>query len=272
MIITAPRINMLQKFNQDGVCIQMTSKKKYNMYVLYTGSSDKEMLHTIMDACIDPKILHDVFIPQRIIKKHLHGKWQDVVDDIYRGYIFVEATDSNRLFLELKKIPKVSTLFANLLSDQNGLHSDYYEDLNFVALSDTDQKFIRMIGKSSPDEKAENGTGTDDLGNSYNKSHTMGISGIVIDCNEGESYKPGMKIKVVSGPLQGMEGLITKLNLHRREAFIKSPLFGGTEIKIGINILGTLKEWEQSHPSQTQIFSDHDSSDDSSDTEIKKAG
>lgn len=240
------------------------------MYVLYTGSSDKEMMHAILDSCIDPEILHDVFIPQRIIKKHLHGKWMDVADDIYRGYVFVEASDSDKLFLELKKIPKISTLFANILSDQNGLHSEYFENLHFIALSDADQKFIRMIGKSKSDKKDE--TGTDDLGNTYNKAHTMGVSGIVIDCKEGETYKPGMKIKVVSGPLQGMDGMISKLNLHRREAYIKSPLFGGTEIKIGINVLGTLKEWEQTHPSQIQVFTDGDSSDDSSDTEVKKAG
>lgn len=230
----------------------MASSKKFNMYVLYTGTSDKEMLHAILDSCIDPDILHDVFIPQRIIKKHLHGKWVDVVDDIYRGYIFVEASDSDKLFLELKKIPKISTLFANMLSDQNGMHSEYFEKLHFITLSEADQKFIRMIGRQKSDSQ-KNSQGTDDLGNTYNKAHTMGISGIVIDCNEGETYKPGMKIKVVSGPLMGMEGMISKLNLHRKEAFIKSPLFGGTEIKSGINVLGTLKEWEQTHPSQTPI-------------------
>lgn len=245
----------------------MASLKKYNMYVLYTGSSDKELLHAILDSCIDPDILYDVFIPQRIIKKHLHGKWKDVVDDIYKGYIFVEASDSGKLFLELKKIPKVSTLFANLLSDQNGLHSNYYEDLNFVPLSKTDQRFIQMIGRETPNGKRLSGTGTDDLGNSYNKAHTMGVSGIVIDCEPGESYKPGMKIKVVSGPLMGMEGQISKLNLHRKEAFIKSPLFGGSDMKIGIDVLGTIKEWEAAHPSQIQVFTENASNTTSLDTE-----
>lgn len=227
----------------------MSGNTKSDMYVLYTGTGDKAMLHAIMDACIDPSILIDVFIPQRIVRKHLHGKWQDVVDDIYRGYIFVETTDSEKLFLELKKIPKVSTLFANLLSDQNGLHNQYYEDISFVPLSKTDKHFIEMIGKDKPNGNRMSGTGTDDLGNTYNKSHTIDITGIVIDCKKGESYRPGMKVKIVSGPLQGMDGLISRLNLHRREAFIKSPLFGGTEMKIGIEVLGTLKEWEASHPS-----------------------
>lgn len=46
------------------------------------------------------------------------------------------------------------------------------------------------------------------------------------------------KVKILSGPLQGMEGNICKIDRHKRMAYLQIEMFGRTiEMKVGLEIL-----------------------------------
>lgn len=48
----------------------------------------------------------------------------------------------------------------------------------------------------------------------------------------------GSKVLVNSGPLQGMEGYIQKINRHKRRAYLKLPFFGRTQnVQVGLEIV-----------------------------------
>ena len=61
-------------------------------------------------------------------------------------------------------------------------------------------------------------------------NHTLGVSEIKLD--------PGMKVRVLRGQLFGLEGLIKKVNLHKRQVIITFPFSGKSiEATVGIDIL-----------------------------------
>ena len=48
----------------------------------------------------------------------------------------------------------------------------------------------------------------------------------------------GDKVHIFEGPLQGMEGLIRKIDRHKRMAYLKVEMFGRVvEMKVGVEIV-----------------------------------
>ena len=88
----------------------------------------------------------------------------------------------------------------------------------FAAILSTDGEF-------TPVSKEE----TYLIDNAYNNNGTLGSS---IGMIEGD------KIKILSGPLIGMEGAIKQINRHKRNATIELNMFGRTSrIQIGLEII-----------------------------------
>lgn len=53
-----------------------------------------------------------------------------------------------------------------------------------------------------------------------------------------EGIIEGSKVSVNSGPLQGMEGYIRKIDRHKRKAYLEIPFFGRTQnIQVGLEIV-----------------------------------
>ena len=61
-------------------------------------------------------------------------------------------------------------------------------------------------------------------------NHTLGISEITLE--------QGMKVRVLRGQLFGLEGLIKKVKLHKRQIIITFPFNGKSiEATVGIDIV-----------------------------------
>ena len=63
-----------------------------------------------------------------------------------------------------------------------------------------------------------------------------------------ESYgvKEGDKVRILEGPLVGMEGLIKFIDRHKRIAFLEAEMFGRrVEMKMGLEVVGTDKSLEE---------------------------
>ena len=53
-----------------------------------------------------------------------------------------------------------------------------------------------------------------------------------------EGFKEGGVVRVTSGPLIGFEGMITKVNRRKHEAYLQIEIMGRKkEIKVGFNLV-----------------------------------
>ena len=64
----------------------------------------------------------------------------------------------------------------------------------------------------------------------------FGGEGLVVEMSEG--IIEGSQVKVISGPLIGMEGYIRKIDRHKRKAWLEAEMFGRKQrIQVGLEIV-----------------------------------
>ena len=142
----------------------------------------------------------DVFAPYRKTLRKYKGVMKEVVERCFPGYVFVETNDAKKLFFELYWIPG----FTKLL----GREADTY---NFVPLDKDESRMIDILYSETNNRVTE-------------------ISNIQV--------KEGQTIKVLSGPLLGLETQIKKVNLHKRTVTVEFKMCGRlVESQVGINII-----------------------------------
>ena len=142
----------------------------------------------------------DVFAPYRKSLRKYKGVMREVVERCFPGYIFVETNDVQRLFKQLYFTPG----FQKILGREGDTD-------NFVPL---DKDESRMI----------------DILYSANNNRITEISNIEV--REGEM------IRVLDGPLAGLETQIKKVDLHKRTVTVEYMLCGRLVTpKVGINIV-----------------------------------
>ena len=152
------------------------------------------------------------------------SKWiKDYVDDSLYDDCFVPLIDQNRKeagkWKTVKKVLFPGYLFVK--TDESRI-KDFADRLKksgqFEVILSTDGEFAPV----GPEE-------TYLIDNAYNNNGTLGSS---IGMIEGD------KIKILSGPLIGMEGAIKQINRHKRIATIELNMFGRiSRIKIGLEII-----------------------------------
>ena len=142
----------------------------------------------------------DVFAPYRKSLRKFKGVMREVVERCFPGYVFVETNDAQRLFRQLYFTPG----FQRLLGREEGTE-------NFVPL---DKDESRMV----------------DILYSRNNNRITEISNIEV--------KEGEMIRVLDGPLMGLETQIKKVNLHKRTVTIEYMLCGRlVQSNVAINIV-----------------------------------
>ena len=145
------------------------------------------------------------FYPTRRMRRKFHGKLVEVCEKLLPGYVFVTAEDAKALYAQLKKIP--------LLTKILGRDLEY-----FVRLSEKEEQWLDLLLRQCEPAGAEDET------------RQVGLS--QIDICEGN------EIRIVSGPLKGMEGMIRKINLHKMIAEVEVPFMNGeTVIHLGIEMV-----------------------------------
>ena len=142
----------------------------------------------------------DVFAPYRKSLRKYKGVMREVVERCFPGYIFVETYDVQRLFKQLYFTPG----FQKILGREGDTD-------NFVPL---DKDESRMI----------------DILYSANNNRITEISNIEV--REGEM------IRVLDGPLAGLETQIKKVDLHKRTVTVEYMMCGRlVTSNVGINIV-----------------------------------
>ena len=142
----------------------------------------------------------DVFAPYRKSLRKYKGVMREVVERCFPGYVFVETNDVKRLFRQLYFTPG----FQRILG-REGITD------NFVPLDQDESRMVDIL---------------------YNKNNNRITEISNIQVKEGEM------IRVLDGPLAGLETQIKKVNLHKRTVTIEYKMCGRLVTSIiGINIV-----------------------------------
>ena len=142
----------------------------------------------------------DVFAPYRKSLRKYKGVMREVVERCFPGYVFVETNDVQRLFKQLYFTPG----FQKLLGREEGTE-------NFVPLDKDESRMIDILYSASNNRITE-------------------ISNIEV--REGEM------IRVLDGPLAGLETQIKKVDLHKRTVTVEYMICGRlVTSNVGINIV-----------------------------------
>ena len=142
----------------------------------------------------------DVFAPYRKSLRKYKGVMREVVERCFPGYIFVETNDVQRLFKQLYFTPG----FQKILGREGDTD-------NFVPLDKDESRMIDILYSASSNRITE-------------------ISNIEV--REGEM------IRVLDGPLAGLETQIKKVDLHKRTVTVEYMMCGRlVTSNVGINIV-----------------------------------
>lgn len=164
-------------------------------YVIQVRSRQEEKIKKSCEMLISNDILIDCFIPKNKRLKKFAGKWFEVEETLFPGYVFLVSEYPDELYLELKKIPDLTKMLGKI-------------DNEIFPLYDEEVEFLKSF--SNEDYVVE-----------------MSIGLIENDV-----------VKIKSGPLQGKEGIIKRIDRHKRIANIEVELFGKiTQAKVGLEII-----------------------------------
>ena len=171
----------------------------YYVIQVKTGKEDKT-IEDIKKYKKDQDYDFEIFSPYRESLRKYNGQYKVVKERCFPGYIFVETNDIKQLFFDLYWVEGYTRLL--------GREGTSY---NFVPLNKDESRMIDILYNANTDRTTE-------------------ISDIEVI--EGD------KIRIVDGPLMGIQSEIKKVNLHKRTVTIEFELCNRTvEAKIGINII-----------------------------------
>ena len=166
-----------------------------NWYVIQVRSRMEEKIKDICEKLISKDILMSSFIPKRRLVKKIHGKWEEIEEILFSGYVFLVSDHPEELYSELKKVPDLTKLLGKI-------------EKEFFPLYEDEIIFLKSM---------------------YDEENVVHMSEGIIENDI---------VKITNGPLKGKEGMIAKIDRHKRIAFIEVELFGKiTQAKVGLEII-----------------------------------
>lgn len=175
-----------------------------NYYVLQIAPRDEEKTEIHIRKILPENVYDQCFHPTRLIRKKFHGKWVEAHEKLLPGYVFVTTEDAEGLYLQLKKIPLLTKMLGRDME-------------HFVRLSRQEEQWLDLLLKKDGPRNAP-------------ERNEVGLS--QIDISEGNA------IRIISGPLEEMQGMVRKINLHKMIAEVEVPFMNGsTVIHLGIEFI-----------------------------------
>ena len=175
-------------------------------YVIHTMTGEENKLLDRIGSHINKKTFEDIFVPVRKREKKVEGKWTLIEERWFPGYIFVETSTPIEFVAELNKLEGYKRLV--------GYRNERLEKITYIPLSPWEEMYLNKLLRRD----------------AVNKSKTVDLSKVVIE--------PGKEVKVIDGPLFGMDATMVDFDLHKRVATISFKMFGqDIEAKVGIDIV-----------------------------------
>lgn len=98
-------------------------------YVMQVTSGREGQTILMMEKSLPEGILEKCFIPVRRMKKKYQGRWHEITEKLFPGYVFLITEKPRLLYGELKKLPAMTKLLGSC--------EEY-----FSPLSQTDMDFL----------------------------------------------------------------------------------------------------------------------------------
>lgn len=175
----------------------------YYVIQVQTGKEQKA-IDDIKDHLND-EFVCDVFSPYRKELRKYKGEFKEVTVRCFPGYIFVETSNIKKLFEEIYWLPEYTKILG-----REGLTD------KFVPLDADESRMIDILYNANNDRTTE-------------------ISDIEV--------VEGDKIRILTGPLAGIETNIKKVNLHKRNVLVEFNLCGrSVTASVGINIVSKIRK------------------------------
>lgn len=177
-------------------------------YVLQVAPGTETKTETHISNILSDDLYGECFHPTRHMRKKFHGIWKDIHEKLLPGYVFITTDDIRQLYMELQKVPMLTKLLGK-------------EDGYFTQLTDRDIEWLeRLMGQKSTAR-------SDGMDGEW---HEVSLSQVSVDEGSG--------VRIVSGPLKDMDGMIKKINLHKRMAEVEVEFMNRrTVIYLGIELL-----------------------------------
>ena len=169
-------------------------------YVIQTVTGKEEELMLFMRTILCREHFDNSFVIYAEWMKRLGGEWQIQVRPLFPGYVFIETEEPERIYMELKGVPRYSRLLGTSKDE-------------FIPVKEEEEKFLQMIMNSS---------------DNYNKS-IVGLTTVETNVNGN--------VVSVNGALACFEKACIKVNLHKRYALVKTQMLGEQRIlRFGIRL------------------------------------
>ena len=206
-------------------------------YVIYTGAGRESTAKALILKLVPPELYTRVFYPFRHMRKKIAGDWADIYEWLIPGYIFVITDRVNDFYTALRRVPRLTKLLGTMVSE-TGRNSGADLSVNFsrifTPISDAEEAWLRaLLGDNwfdlaSPDPDAASGSG----GNAPDASDNAVAALSMIDFDEND------RVRILSGPLMTLSGLVRRIDLHRRFAEVELIFMGTPQLlRLGLEIL-----------------------------------
>lgn len=180
-------------------------------YVMQVMSGKELQTILMMERGISCGILENCFVPVCRMKKKYQGRWQEITEKLFPGYVFLISSEPQSLYRELKQIPALTKLLGNC-------------EQYFTPLSKKDERFLMKLQNMQT------------ISHMPSKERKAGLPEVELSRVIVEENR---KIRIVSGPLRNLEGQIKKINLHKRIAVVEAEFMGNKSLlHLGIEIVG----------------------------------
>lgn len=186
--------------SKTDLCPQLEGMTMY--YVIQVAPGKEADTELYITKRVEAELYSSCFHPVRQVRKKFHGEWKDKLEKLLPGYVFINSEHAEELYLALKNIPMLTKLLGWNLELITALTEQEAEWLDILVSAGRDGMITGEIPLSQ------------------------------IEVNEND------EIKILSGPLQDMEGMVRRINLHKRIAEVEVEFMGRkTVIHLGIEMI-----------------------------------
>lgn len=158
-------------------------------YVIQTVTGKEEELMLFIRTLLSREHFENCFMIRAEWLKRLGGEWQLQIRPLFPGYVFIETDEPERIYMELKGVPRFSRLLGSGKDD-------------FIPVKEAEEKFLRAIMDCSEDY-----------------SNAVVRLAVVKTDTDGN-------VVSIGGALKCFEREHIKVNLHKRYAMVKTLMLG----------------------------------------------
>lgn len=169
-------------------------------YAIQVTSSKEEYIIKFINERVDKSLYNEVFLPKREDNIKVNGEWTIVNKIIFPGYIFVDTDSPKEFAFNLYALPQ----YARMLGREKHTGS-------FIPLVEEECVMLDTMCNKSTNRI---------LKTSY------------------VSIKEGKIVRVISGELFGVKGVVKKIDLHHRNVIVTiSILHQSVDVLFPINFV-----------------------------------